>query len=140
LTRKESKPILPSTIVNTVQTVSLFGSVVVTRLGAPSPDDQLIETTPTTPEHPLFRIAGVEPYGWSTVLLEDDSGRWYVAVSASGRWSEISSDEADDLFRTRTYREWHGDRSWSPFERLPLLGGGLPQSPPTASDSVDSTT
>ena len=108
--------------------------------GASSPDDRLIETPQATSlESPLLRIAGVEPHGWSTILLEDDSGRFYVAVTASGRLSEVSRAEADDLLRIRTYREWHGDRSWSPFERLPLIGGDFAEPLPTASDPIDST-
>jgi hypothetical protein len=69
----------------------------VTHRYGPFPDDQLIESTVTTPEWPLFRIAGVEPHSWSTLSPEDDHERWYVAVTASSRLSEVSSDEADEL-------------------------------------------
>ena len=99
---------------------------------APFSEDRVVEpAAATSPETRLFRIGAVEPHGWSTVLLEDERGRWFEAVTASGRLSELSREEVDDLIRNRTYRKWHGDRAWSPLERLPLFGAEVPQPPQT---------
>lgn len=95
-----------------------------TRTGDESQQDRVLEPAL---EPVLFRVVGVEPHGWSTVLVEDDAGRCYIAVTSSGRLSELPRAEANELVRTRTYRRWHGDQSWSEFERLPLISSAFSQ-------------
>ena len=93
-----------------------------TRASDPSHDDQLIRAAIVAPK---YRIVGVEPHGWSTVVIEDDSGRFFVAVTASGLLTEIQAHEAEKLVQDRTCRRWNGDRSWTEFERLPLLDSSV---------------
>ena len=88
---------------------------------AESPRDRIVETPTDRAEQTLFRVAGVEPHGWSTVLIEDSSGRFYFASTATGHLTEIEAGEANRLIQNRTYRRWHGDRSWTAYERLPLV-------------------
>jgi hypothetical protein len=88
---------------------------------AESPRDRIVETQTDRAEQTLFRVAGVEPHGWSTVLIEDGGGRFYIASTTTGHLTEVGADEANRLIQNRTYRRWHGDRSWTVYERLPLV-------------------
>lgn len=85
---------------------------------AVSPHDRLVTADP---DGARFRIAGVEPHGWSTVLIEDTAGRHYVLSAATGRLSEVHGAEAQRLFNDRIYRRWNGNRQWSALDRLPLV-------------------
>jgi hypothetical protein len=108
----------------------------VTRDRAQSSPDQLIESVPAG--EPLFRVVGVEPHGWSTVLIEDQLGRCFIAATASGRLSEIEAAEARRLIQGRTYRRWHGDRSWTTLERMPLLSSAFTREVPPPEPTGDS--
>lgn len=82
------------------------------------PHDRVVEPAP---DEPLYRVAGVEPHGWSTVLIEDRSGRFFISSAATGRLLEVRASEAHRMIQDRTYRRWHGDRRWSTLDRLPLV-------------------
>jgi hypothetical protein len=60
-------------------------------------------------------------------LIADDTGRFYVAVSASGLLTAIQPNEAEDLIQDRTYRRWNGEQAWTELERLPLLDSTFAQ-------------
>lgn len=105
---------------------------------APS-DDHIVEPiAPDAEVAALYRIVGVEPHGWSTVLLEDDAGNWFVAVTASRRLNPIARADAEDLIRNRTYRKWQGGRDWATLDRLPLFAADDSQLSAMTADSVDS--
>ena len=91
------------------------------RYRAELPHDRIVESRTDRAELTLFRVTGVEPHGWSTVLIEARGGRFYIASTATGHLTEVDADEANRLIQDRTYRRWHGDRSWSVYERLPLI-------------------
>jgi hypothetical protein len=91
----------------------------VSRDRAESSDDRVVESEAKSPA--LFRVVGVEPHGWSTILIEDQTGRMFIAATATGRLSQIDAEEAATLIQGRTYRKWHGDRAWTPLDHLPLL-------------------
>lgn len=104
---------------------------------AESPRDCIVELPAGDSEPALFRVTGVEPHGWSTILIEDREGRFYVASTATGHLTEIDGSEALRLIENRTYRRWHGDRSWSAYDRLPLVAQSVGRqfAPPESSQS-----
>jgi hypothetical protein len=93
-----------------------------TRFTDDAHDDQLVQPAN---EPVKYRLTAVEPHGWSTVVIEDNAGKVYLAVTASGIMTEISADEANELIQSRAYRRWNGDRSWTDLERLPLFDTAL---------------
>jgi hypothetical protein len=99
---------------------------------APVTRDRIESTQPDAP--PLFRIAGVEPHGWSTVLVEEQSGRAFLLATATGRLTEIAPAQARALLADRSYRAWQGDRDWAPLDSLPLIDPGVL---PTGSPATD---
>ena len=87
----------------------------------------------------LYRIHAVEAHSWSTVLIEDKFGRLFLAVSRTGKLSELDRATVDALLRARQYRVWNGDRAWAPLDRLPLLSGhhaGWETLAPSGSDAA----
>jgi hypothetical protein len=84
-----------------------------------------------------FRILGVEPHGWSTVLIEDEGGRAYVVTSATGRLTEIAAADALDLIDRRTYRPWRGNRDWSDLDHLPLIATARQRPHPPTTDTAE---
>lgn len=100
-----------------------------------SPQDRVL---PTDAEETLYRVVGVEPHGWSTVLIEDQQGRAYVVAAATGRMVQIPHGDAMALVERRTYRPWQGNRAWSPFGRLPLIAAaGSGEAPPPPADAAE---
>jgi hypothetical protein len=83
-----------------------------------------------------FRIIAVEPHGWSTMLIEDEAGRAFVAATATGRLVEIAAADVDAMLERRTYRPWQGDRRWSSLATLPLLSTARNRPPSTAQAGV----
>jgi hypothetical protein len=68
-----------------------------------------------------YRILAAEAHSWSSLLLEDERGQRYLFVVDTGALTKITATAADDLLAKRTYRSWHGARSWAPLDQFPLL-------------------
>jgi coenzyme F420-reducing hydrogenase beta subunit len=107
----------------------------VARDRAVSTDDRVIDAAPGDD---LYRVSGVEPHGWSTVLIEDQVGRYFVASVVTGRLTEVQSSDAQQMIQRRTYRRWHGDRSWATLDRLPLVANAAPRPMPVP-DATEET-
>jgi len=69
----------------------------------------------------LFRIFAVEPHGWSTVLIEDESQRIFLCSITAAALTEVSAADARALLLNRSYRRWYGSSEWAALSQLPLV-------------------